>query len=59
MNNSIPLDGFIQIALVVDDIEKSIDGWCALFDVPRPSVRVTSATQPPRSNTAAKRQPTA
>jgi hypothetical protein len=48
VKNSIPLDGFIQIALVVDDIDKAIDGWCTLFDVPRPSVRVT----PPVPNPA-------
>ncbi len=58
MSNTIPLDGFIQIALVVDDIEKAIDTWCTLFDVPRPSVRITPAEPNPRSNTAARRPPT-
>lgn len=48
MSTTIPLDGFIQIALVVDDIEKAIDSWCTLFDVPRPSVRIT----PPEPNPA-------
>ena len=41
MQNTIPLKGFIQIALVVDDMEKALDSWCTLFNVPRPSVRVT------------------
>ena len=41
MQNTIPLNGFIQIALVVDDIEASMDAWCKLFNVPRPSVRIT------------------
>ena len=47
MNNPIPLGGFIQIALVVEDIETAIDSWCELFDVPRPSVRVTEAVPNP------------
>jgi hypothetical protein len=42
----IPLSGFIQVALVVDDIENAMDAWCALFDVPRPKVRVTSGPNP-------------
>lgn len=42
----IPLTGFIQVALVVDDIEKAIDTWCALFDAERPEVRITSGPNP-------------
>lgn len=30
-----------QIAIVVKDIEKAIDGWCELLGVPRPNVSVT------------------
>ena len=44
MQNPIPLTGFIQIAVVVDDIERALDAWCELFDAPRPDVRVTDAT---------------
>ncbi len=42
MQHPIPLNGFIQIALVVDDMDKALDTWCELFQVPRPSVRVTT-----------------
>jgi methylmalonyl-CoA/ethylmalonyl-CoA epimerase len=30
-----------QIGLVVHDIEKSIDGYCEVFGIPRPAVRIT------------------
>jgi len=57
MQNPIPLTGFIQIAVVVDDIERALDAWCELFDAPRPKVRVTDATPNPsetyRGGTAA------
>lgn len=47
MQNPIPLAGFIQIAVVVEDIERALDSWCELFDAPRPEVRVTDATPNP------------
>jgi methylmalonyl-CoA/ethylmalonyl-CoA epimerase len=47
MKNPIPLNGFIQIAIVVEDIERSIDSWCELFDAPRPEVRVNEAQANP------------
>lgn len=57
MKNPIPLTGFIQIAVVVEDIEKALDSWCELFAAPRPEVRVTDATPDPnetyRGETAA------
>ena len=57
MQNPIPITGFIQIAVVVDDIERALDAWCELFDAPRPDVRVTDATPNPgetyRGSTAA------
>jgi len=57
MQNPIPLTGFIQIAVVVNDIERALDAWCELFDAPRPDVRVTDATPNPgetyRGNAAA------
>jgi hypothetical protein len=43
----IPLNGFIQVALVVEDIDKAIDTWCALFDAPRPDIRITAAEPNP------------
>ncbi|MFD7920006.1 VOC family protein [Streptomyces sp. NPDC059740] len=45
MKNPLPLSGFIQIALVVDDMDEALDTWCRLLDVARPDVRVT-APQP-------------
>lgn len=41
MKNPVPLSGFIQIALVVDDMDRALDAWCTLLDVPRPDVRIT------------------
>ncbi|MCL2514592.1 MAG: VOC family protein [Microbacteriaceae bacterium] len=41
MQNTIPLGGLIQIAVVVDDIEAALDTWCELFAAPRPEVRVS------------------
>ncbi|MEV8567558.1 VOC family protein [Streptomyces sp. NPDC051322] len=41
MKNPIPLNGFIQIALVVDDMDRALDAWCQLLDAPRPDVRIT------------------
>lgn len=32
-----------QIALVVDDIEKYLDGWVEVFGIERPAVRITDA----------------
>ena len=47
MQNPIPLTGFIQIAIVVADIESAVDSWCELFQAPRPEIRVTDATPNP------------
>lgn len=47
MQNPIPLNGFIQIALVVNDMDSALDAWCTLFNVPRPDVRITKAEPNP------------
>ncbi|MCR6493147.1 VOC family protein [Cellulomonas sp. P24] len=47
MKHPVPLAGFIQIAIVVDDIDSALDAWCELLDVPRPDVRVDEATPNP------------
>jgi hypothetical protein len=47
MENAVPLNGFIQIQIVVEDIEKAIDGWCTLLNVPRPSMRISQAVPNP------------
>ena len=39
MENKINLNGFIQIALVVEDIEKAAKTWADLFCVPVPPIR--------------------
>ena len=39
MENKINLNGFIQIALVVEDIEKAAKTWADLFGVPVPPIR--------------------
>ena len=39
MENKINMNGFIQIALVVHDIEKAAKTWADLFGVPVPSIR--------------------
>lgn len=43
MNNTLSLDGFIQIAIVVDDIEKAAETWARFFNIPVPEIRY----QPP------------
>lgn len=47
MQHPVPLTGFIQIAIVVDDIESAIDHWCELLGAPRPDVRVNDAKPNP------------
>ena len=44
MNNQIDMGGFIQIALVVHDIEKAAKKWAELFGVPVPPIRVDEPT---------------
>jgi len=40
MENKINMDGFIQIALIVKDIEKAAEKWADLFGVPKPEIRI-------------------
>jgi catechol 2,3-dioxygenase-like lactoylglutathione lyase family enzyme len=47
VKHPVPLRNLIQIALVVDDIERALDAWCEVFDVPRPEVRVSAAEPNP------------
>lgn len=39
MKNNIGFDGFIQIAIVVKDIEKAAAAWANLFNIPVPEIR--------------------
>lgn len=41
MKETIGFEGFIQIALVVEDIEKAARAWSELFGVPVPPIRDT------------------
>jgi methylmalonyl-CoA/ethylmalonyl-CoA epimerase len=47
MKNRVPLAGFIQIAIVVNDMERALDAWCDVLDVERPDVRVTEPVPNP------------
>lgn len=47
MENPIDLKGFIQIALVVKDIEKACKTWAELFGVPVPPIRVDEPSHNP------------
>ena len=39
MKNNIDFNGFIQIALVVRDVEKAAKEWAELFNVPVPEIK--------------------
>jgi len=39
MENNISLDGFIQIAIVVEDIQKAAATWANFFHIPVPEIR--------------------
>ena len=41
MNNPVNMDGFIQIAIVVEDIEKAAKTWAELFGIPVPKISET------------------
>jgi catechol 2,3-dioxygenase-like lactoylglutathione lyase family enzyme len=40
MKTPIDFDGFIQVAIIVKDIEKARKYWCRLFNVPEPPISV-------------------
>ncbi|MDR0999916.1 MAG: VOC family protein [Clostridiales bacterium] len=46
MKNPINFNGFIQVAIIVNDIETAAMEWSELFGVPTPEIRV----DPPREN---------
>ncbi|MDR2102977.1 MAG: VOC family protein [Treponema sp.] len=41
MKTPVDFNGFIQIAIIVRDIEKAARTWAELFDVPVPPIRVS------------------
>ena len=40
MKTPVDIDGFIQVMVVVKDIEKAAKAWCDIFNVPMPEIRV-------------------
>jgi catechol 2,3-dioxygenase-like lactoylglutathione lyase family enzyme len=40
MKTPVDFDGFIQVAIIVKDIEKAARFWCDLFDAPMPEIKV-------------------
>lgn len=40
MKNSLGFDGFIQIAIVVEDVQKAAETWSAFFNIPMPQIRI-------------------
>jgi hypothetical protein len=55
MKTSIDFNGFIQVALIVRDIEKAAKEWSDLFGVPMPDIRVQE--KGPRNGTTYRGQP--
>jgi len=47
MKHTIDLHGFIQIAIVVEDIEKAAKAWASLFGVPVPEIHDASTEGDP------------
>jgi catechol 2,3-dioxygenase-like lactoylglutathione lyase family enzyme len=47
MKNTIDIKGFIQVAIIVRDIEKAAKKWAELFGVPVPGIRVDKPSHNP------------
>ncbi len=47
MKTPISFHGFIQIGIVVEDIEAALEAWCDLFEVPRPEIHVSQPAPNP------------
>ena len=47
MKNNLDFNGFIQVALVVHDIEKAAKTWADFFNVPVPEIRDDAPTENP------------
>jgi hypothetical protein len=46
MKTPVDFNNFIQVAIVVKDIEKAAKAWCEFFNVPMPEIRVQEPGQP-------------
>jgi len=42
MENKIDKNGFIQICIVVEDIEKALDYWTNIFNIERPNISINT-----------------
>ena len=40
MEAIIDKDGFIQITMIVKDIEKAVEGWCTLLGIEQPPINL-------------------
>ncbi|MDR0396875.1 MAG: VOC family protein [Oscillospiraceae bacterium] len=47
MDNPIGFDGFIQVAVIVEDIETAAREWAELFGAPVPEIRVSEPRDDP------------
>ena len=55
MKTPIDFNGFIQVAIIVKDIEKAAKMWCDLFNVPMPEIKVQE--RGPREGTTYRGKP--
>jgi len=46
MKNPVDFNGFIQVAIIVKDIEKAARAWSELFGVPMPEIRGSGKMEP-------------
>jgi len=47
MKNPVNFDGFIQVCLVVEDVQKAAENWATIFNVPVPEIKVDPARENP------------
>lgn len=45
MENKVDVKGFIQVCIVVEDIEKALDKWTTLFNVERPEIIINTPSR--------------
>lgn len=45
MENKVDVKGFIQVCIVVEDIDKALDYWTALFNVKRPEIIINTPSR--------------
>lgn len=45
MENKVNVKGFIQICIVVEDIEKALDHWTKMFNLKRPEISISTPSR--------------